>query len=225
MFVAKSLAVLETTLSSVFSSRLPLRPAEHQVEFIRSPIGLFVVREDGANGSKLAQEIVKSFGYWNASTGHYFDLAFLGWGYDGPEPNGGPAYFELDWFMSAVRSLEQASTWRDNGMPQLIFTDFVFDVSTRQGRVDFERSIPLELTEALKKGKYEQIAPLFADILSRLKAGVAEGESPTFKVSDYLGFVQTRRTVWDVLVKRLGEIAEWGDRMRPLAVQDLRAKK
>lgn len=225
MFLANSLAEVEERLSSVFSARLPLRRNELGVDIVRSPIGLFIVRDDGANGSKLAKEIVKSFGYWHESTGHYFDLVFLGWGYDGPSPSGGPAIFNIDGFMSAIRSLEEVTTWRDNGMPQLIFTDFVFDVVKRTGRVDFERSIPLELTEALKAGKYEQIAPLFADVLSRVRVGVAEGQSPTFKVSDYLGFVQTRRTVWDILIKRLGEIAQWANRVLPLAVQDLRAKQ
>jgi hypothetical protein len=137
MFIADSLTEIESKLSYVFSNRLPLRPDEHQVDIVRSAIGLFVVRDDGANGSTLAREIVSSFGYWDVSTGHYFDLVFLGWGYDGPAPNGGPAHFSLDGFMTAVRSLEEATTWRDNGMPQLIFTDFVFDVSSRQGRVDF----------------------------------------------------------------------------------------
>lgn len=81
MFAIERLADVPQMLSLVYQHRLQadkLPPGDHT---LRGPVGLFLVREDGAGGSKLAQEIVRSFGYWDVRSQHFFDGVFLGWGF------------------------------------------------------------------------------------------------------------------------------------------------
>jgi hypothetical protein len=69
------------------------------------PVGLFIVRKDGAAGSKLAEEVVGSFGYWNFRSGFAFDGVFLGWAFDGVP------VFRHEMFVRCLDDLELALDW------------------------------------------------------------------------------------------------------------------
>ncbi|WP_367847776.1 hypothetical protein [Rhodoferax sp. WC2427] len=218
MFAVENLALLEKHLSDVYAARI--QPVEGTAaNLVRGAIGLFFVRDDGANGAKLAKEVVSSFRYWNTRTGHYFDGVFLGWGYDQ-----GPAYLD-EAFGTCVRELEQLLDWRYEGVAQLILADFVFRPSERQGHLDFSTCVALDLSKLLEEKKYAQLAPLIEEIVQPLRHATEGGtQSPTWQVSDYIAMLRTRKFVWQEIIKKVGSILGWADDMANFAVRDLRRR-
>lgn len=218
MFAVESLRDAARLLAHVYQTRLlttlggDAKPAS-----VRGAVGLFLVRDDGANGSKLANEVVSSFGYWDARTGKQFDGVFLGWGYDGE-----PAFLEQA-FVRCVRDLEEELEWHYHGGAQLLLVDFVHDPRTGLGAFDFTSCVPVDLTRLLQEKKYAQLAPVIEEILRPLADWRPdEGPSPTWRVSDYIAAVRTRRFVWQQLVKKLGALLGWADELANFAVRDLR---
>ena len=78
MFAISHLALVPNELARVYAGRIESPPGETSSDSIRGQVGLFLVRDDGANGTKLANEVVSSFGYWDGRTGQHFDCIFLG---------------------------------------------------------------------------------------------------------------------------------------------------
>jgi len=219
MFVVDHLALVPQLLAGVYAERIGSPPAGTRAESIRGAVGLFFVRDDGANGTKLAKEIVSSFQYWHARTGHHFDGIFLGWGYDA-----GPAYLN-DAFLRCVRELEELLDWKYEGGAQLLLVDFVYDPNDRQGHLDFSRAVPINLSKLLDEKKYPQLAPLIEEIVRPLtNTAEYDGKSPAWRVSDYIGVLRTRRFVWQELIKKLGALMGWADDVANFAVRDLRRK-
>ena len=219
MFVVDHLMLIPQLLSGVYAERIESPPAGTRSESIRGAVGLFLVRDDGANGTKFATEIVSSFQYWHGRTGHHFDGIFLGWGYDA-----GPAYLN-DAFLTCVRELEEVLDWKYKGGAQLLLVDFVYEPNDRQGHLDFSRAIPLDLSKLLDEKKYLQLAPLIEEIVRPLSSTpLNDGRSPTWLVSDYIGVLRTRRFVWQELIKKLGSLMGWADDVANFAVRDLRRK-
>ena len=237
MFVANCLGDAIEHLSYVYARRLglpvkmgPLQglppmttpPLElvRDAVVIRGAVGLFLVRDDGANGSKLANEVVSSFRYWDARTSSHFDGLFLGWGFDGA-----PSY-NNDGFHVCVSELEKELDWHYGGGAELFLVDFVFNPSDSQGRLDFSCAVPLNITKLLDERKYNQLAPLIEEILRPLSnSRKSDSESPTWKTSDYLGAIRTRRFVWQELVKKVGLLLGWVDDVSNFATRDLRRIK
>ena len=120
MFAIESLEFASQLLSNVYAERMeaPLEGAESVA--VRGSVGLFLVRDDGANGAKLAKEVVSSFQYWNTRTGHHFDGIFLGWGYDGV-----PVYMDGA-FARCVQQLERDLDWHYEGgsIPEKVRSTF-----------------------------------------------------------------------------------------------------
>jgi hypothetical protein len=218
MFVADSVARVSQELGRVYGDRIEQpAAATTQSPLVRGAVGLFLVRDDGANGTKLAQEVVSSFKYWHARTGHHFDGIFLGWGYYGV-----PAYDEGS-FLRCVQELESELDWRYEGRAQLLLVDFVYDAAEQRGELDFSSTVPLDLSQLLDEKKYAQLAPLIEEIVRPLRdAPGDDGQSPTWRVSDYIALVRTRRFVWQELIKRMGVLLGWADDVANFAVRDLR---
>src|SRR5688572_3007481 len=99
MFCISSMRSVSDELSAVYAQRIG-RGSVPEAAIVTGPVGLFLVRDDGANATKLAHEIVASYGYWHERTGHFFDAVFLGWGFDGV-----PA-FDAQGFHACVSELE-----------------------------------------------------------------------------------------------------------------------
>jgi hypothetical protein len=219
MFVVDSVAFVSRLLSSVYAERIEPPAAGVQPVLVRGSVGLFLVRDDGANGTKLAKEVVSSFQYWNARTAHHFDGIFLGWGYDGV-----PAYVDGD-FHRCVQELEEQLDWRYEGGSQLLLVDFVYDPSERLGHLDFSSTVPLDLSKLLDEKKYAQLAPLIEEVVRPLRdTPDDDGQSPTWWVSDYIAVLRTRKFVWQELLKRVGALLGWADDVANFAVRDLRRK-
>lgn len=219
MFAVENLAFAEQLLSNVYSERLKLEDDAETSTSVRGAVGLFLIRDDGANGSKLAKEVVASFRYWDTRTGHHFDGIFLGWGFD-EQPaflNGG--------FLTCVGNLEDALEWHYDGGAHLFLADFLYSPAERRGTLDFSSCVHLELTKLLDEKKYAQLSPLIEEIVRPLRTPSKEqASSPTWRVSDYIAVLRTRKFVWQELIKRIGPLLGWADDVANFAVRDLRRK-
>ena len=219
MFAVESLGSVAQLLSNVYSERIEPAAEAEQLGVVRGAIGLFLIRDDGSNGSKLAKEVVSSFGYWNARTGHFFDGIFLGWGYDQQ-----PAYLDSGFF-SCIHELENLLDWRYEGGAQLILGDFVYSPAERQGHLDFSSCVSLDLSKLLEEKKYAQLAPLVEEIVRPLRNhSNGQAPSPTWRVSDYIAVLRTRKFVWQELIKKVGSLLGWADDVANFAVRDLRRR-
>lgn len=217
MFMIESLEDLTRRLGSVYADRLQSGKLP-SAGSVRGPVGLFLVRPDGAAGSKLAEEVVRSFGYWDQRTGHHFDGVFLGWGFDADAPTFGETQFA-----ACVDALERTLTWRHSEGADLLLTDFVYDLGTRAGHLDFERVIPLDLSRLLDEKKLAQLSPLIGELIAPVRGRrESEAEISVWELSDYVGLLRTRRLLWQALVKKMGVLLGWADAVAPYAVRDLR---
>lgn len=216
MFGIWSVKAINELLSSVYSERLSGAVVPEGKE-VRGPIGLFLVREDGAGGSKLAREVVGSFEYWHARTGHFFDAIFLGWGFDGV-----PAFHAYS-FNGCVSELEQDLNWSYRGGADLLLTDFVYTPANRSGSLDFSKTVAINITELLDDRKIRQLGPLMEELTapSRLLRE-SQPEVSVMEVSDYIALLRTRRFFWKALLKKVGPLLGWADEVMPYAVRDLR---
>lgn len=214
MLVTSSLVDASQQLNQLFLERLfnnKVQAEKNQI--IHAPVGLFLVREDGANGSKLAKEIVQSFAYWHATTAHYFDALFLGWGYaDKP-------VYENDAYVNCVKELEALLNWHDGGGSHLIVTNYVYDLNTHSGFFDFSQAIPLNITQVLKNNQWQQLSELMIQgLLTPIKQNSA---GDTWEISDYLALLNLRRIFWQALVKKLGHLLGLVD-VQQYALRNLR---
>lgn len=216
MFMIESLEDAPNLLSNVYSERIR-NPKDSFGTKVRGPVGLFFVPEDGANGSKLAQEVVGSYEYWDIRSAHHFDGIFLGWGYDA-----GPAYSSIA-FSNCVTELEDWTTWQYKGGAHLILVDFLYDPISKKGELDFSNAIPLDLTDLLTKKKWKQLGELIEEIVRPIRSGKNQGkELSANDISDYLGFLRTRRIAWEAIVEKIGGLLGWVDDVASYAVRDLR---
>ena len=219
MFAIENLAIAEQLLSHVYSARINQETDAEPITSVRGAAGIFLVRDDGANGGKLAKEVVSSFRYWDARTGHHFDGVFLGWGFDEY-----PAYLN-DGFLTSVANLEKALDWHYDGGAHLFLADFVYSPAERHGALDFSSSVHLDLSKLLEEKKYAQLSPLIEEIVRPLRASPRDdSSSPTWRVSDYIAVLRTRKFMWQELIKRVGALLGWADDVSNFAVRDLRRK-
>ncbi len=214
MFAIESIDSAEQILASIYRDRIDGNETSEKGDVFRGPVGLFLVRDDGANGSKLAKEVMSSFEYWNSRTAHYFDGIFLGWGYDAA-----PAYLE-DSYIACISDLEGRLNWRENGGSHLIIADYVFDIQKGSGTFDFSKAIPLDITKLLLKNEWTQLSEL---IISGLLAPVKEDQGgETWEISDYIAALKLRDIFWKELAKKLGLLLGVVDVVKDYAVRDLR---
>lgn len=219
MFAIDSVTSVSEKLSSVYANRIERPATGMQPVLVRGAVGLFLVRDDGANGTKLAKEVVSSFQYWSYRTGYHFDGIFLGWGYDQ-----GPVYMDYA-FLRCVQELEEQLDWSYEGGSQLLLVDFVYDPRERLGHLDFSSTVPLDLSKLLDEKKYAQLAPLIEEIVRPLRdTPNDDGQSPIYRVSDYIAVLRTRKFVWQELIKKFGTLLGWADDVANFAVRDLRRK-
>jgi len=217
MFMIQSLADVPARLSLVYGARLRSDIFTDEAPVLRGPVGLFLVRDDGAAGSKLAQEVVRSFGYWDSRTAHFFDGVFLGWGYDGITD------FNKQAFLGCINDLERDLDWKYRGGADLLLTDFVYDVRAHQGELDFSRVIPLDITELMEEKKLSQLSKLIEELVAPVRQDrLLVPETSVWEISDYIAALRTRKFFWEQLIKRIGDILGWVDQVAPYAVRDLR---
>jgi hypothetical protein len=219
MFLQPSLARVEGDLSGVYRERIKkdsVTVAPAAQETVRGPIGLFLVREDGGTGSKLASEVIKSFGYWHTRTEHFFDGVFLGWGWDGVP------VFDTGAFLQCVKDLERRLNWQYKGGADLLLTDFVYDVAAEKGELEFSKTIALNISGLLDQKKLAQLSPLIEDLTAPFKDPAASGMADIMDLAEYLTLLRTREFFWKYLVERIGFLLGWADQIGPYRPRDLR---
>ena len=215
MFALENISTAEQILASIYQSRIGEKDFESK-DVIRCPVGLFLIRDDGANGSKLVTEVMHSFKFWDHRTAHYFDGVFLGWGYDGA-----PEYLE-ECYMECVSDLENRLNWRDNGGSHVIITDYVFNIQKTSGFFDFSKAIPLDITKLLLKNEWTQLSELIiAGLLSPIKD---KDGGETWDISNYIATLKLRDAFWKELVKKAGLLLGVIDVTKDYAVRDLRKR-
>jgi hypothetical protein len=220
MFGIESLSAVPSELSKVYRMRLQSAVLPKGRKQLRGPIGLFLVREDGAGGSKLAKEIVGSFGYWDARTAHYFDGVFLGWGYDQQ-----PVFIGDAAFNRCVDDLEAKLKWKYEGGAHLILTDFVYNVKSRIGSLDFSRTVPLNITALMEEKKLSQLSNLIEELREPFVNQTKIGDNSILQASDYLAILRARKQFWKYLLHKFGLVLGIIDSVAPYAARDLRKNK
>lgn len=213
MFAISTIGDAERELARVYGERFG-----NARQVVRGPTGLFLVRDDGAKGSRLAKEIVGSFEYWDGRTAMSFDGIFLGWGVDG----GAPVPLGPDEFLATVMDLESRTTWRMTGTAALILVDYEYDPAKQRGHFDFSSATPLDLTEIINDSrKFDQLSDLIEEIVRPRKDGAAL-TSDTIAVR--LQFAETRRAFWKRFVQKVGMLLGILDVAVTYAPRDLRKK-
>jgi hypothetical protein len=224
MFAIERLAAVPKKLSAVYTERLQTGALPPGHAILRGPVGLFLVREDGANGSKLAEEVAGSYRYWDARSSHFFDGVFLGWGFDGDQndPNARGAFCSPG-FERCVADLESELDWHSRGGAHLFLTDFVYDAASAQGHLDFSRTISLDISALLEKKNFPQLSFLVEELIAPVR-DTRGGQATTsvWEISDYILLLRTREFWWRELVKKIGTVLGWADTVAPYAVRDLR---
>jgi hypothetical protein len=85
--------------------------------------------------------------------------------------------------------------------------------------------VPLDLSKLLNEKKYTQLAPLIEQIVRPLRdVSDDDGRSPTWRASDYIAVLRTRRYVWQQFIRKAGALLGWADDLANFAVRDLRRK-
>ena len=187
MFAIERLADVPFQLSMVYNQRLGGKLSPEGLNHIRGPVGLFLVRKDGAAGSKLAEEVVGSFQYWHARTAHYFDGVFLGWGYDQ-----GVVYMGDKAFAQCVEDLEAEIAWKYEGGSHLILTDFVYSIGAKSGLLDFSRTIALNISALMEEKKLRQLSHLIEELRKPFREQANDGDASVLLASDYLALLRAR---------------------------------
>jgi hypothetical protein len=219
MFGIQNLAAVPKELGEVYAGRLQAGNLPHAYATLRGPVGLFLVREDGANGSKLAEEVVGSYKYWHLRSKHFFDGVFLGWGFDG----GDRGSFMPEAFEKCVADLESELNWKYRGGTHLLLTDYVYDVADGKGYLDFSRTMPLDISALLEKKNVGQLSYLIEELIAPIRdARGVQAETSVWEISDYIALLRTRTFWWQELVKKIGAVLGWVDAVAPYAVRDLR---
>lgn len=219
MFAIEKLDDVREVLGRVYFERVLSGVYPASQKFLRGPIGLFLIKDDGSAGSKLAEEVVKSYMYWDGRSGSAFDAIFLGWGYDGI-----PAYLGADAYLRCVNDVEGALHWQYHGGSHLFIVDFVYR-GDFIGEIDFSKVISLNITELQKKQQLDQLGQLMEDIILPSKNLERElCDYPVDYLSDYVGLLRARKFFWTKFVQRLGFILGLADEVMPYAVHDLRRK-
>jgi len=214
MFALESLNHAEQILSNIFRDRLFDSENQDNNTILRGPVGLFLIREDGASGSKLADEIMKSYRYWDKKTSHYFDGVFLGWGYEGM-----PVFLENQ-YIQCIEEFEDRLTWKDNGGAHVIITDFLYYINDQAGYFDFSKAIPLDITKLLKSNDWDHLNDLIIQgLLTPARDMDAAG---TWEISDYKAILKLRQQFWKKFVQKAGLLLSTFDSVKDYAVRDLR---
>ncbi len=224
MFAIEKLADVSDQLSTVYTRRLQTGTLPPGHATLRGPVGLFLVRKDGANGSKLAEEVAGSYRYWDARSRHFFDGVFLGWGFDGdsndPRAHG---VFCAPGFEQCVTNLESELDWHYRGGAHLFLTDFVYDAASAEGYLDFSKTISLDISALLETKNFPQLGSLIEELIAPVRDNRSgKAETSVWEISDYILLLRTREFWWRELVKKIGTVLGWADTVAPYAVRDLR---
>jgi len=134
----------------------------------------------------------------------------------------GPVYMGDSAFSRCVKDLEDNIKWKYKGGAHLILTDFVYNVTSEKGNLDFSRTIALNISGLLHEKKLAQLSNLIEELKEPFREQATDGNASVFQASDYLALLKTREHFWKYLVKKFGLLLGLADKVAPYAVRDLR---
>ena len=209
-------------------NRLVLTPPPKEVATVRFPVGLFFVRGDRAgDGGTVASQIRASLPFWNLDSADSIDFLVAGWN----RGDDGKAEFDVTDFHRYVKEVESLSRWRYSGESDLLLLNFEFSVShviwdaprIPGGKFSFREVMVLPIEDLLRTKKIGSIDGLIAELtrICEARSTSAEG-SPIWDVSDRIGYLRGKRSVWDALKKMfLKDFATVYDEVKPYVVCNL----
>jgi hypothetical protein len=224
MWATFDLVDAEHQLKHAISNRLYQHPVADTVDTLRFPVAFFFVRGDrGGEGAKLAEQVVKSYGYWNDDAGKYLDVVFPGWGKDGET-----IVFDRTAFLHCREQLERNCKWRYSGQSDVLLLNYE---SKRGGgatfappRPSFESCIWLPVEDMIKKGRIANLDQLMHDLIVQARACWDDpAQGGVWQISDRIGFYRGLNNLWEKLKNWL-DVSGLYDELRPFAVCDLRQK-
>ncbi len=194
---------------------------------MRLPLAFAWVRGDrGGAGQDLAESVAASFGYWNRQTAQYFDIVFFGWMTDSPNdeaPHHG-MYFDVSAFSDVQAEVESLTKWRYSGETDFLLLDWEHDLDNRTGDFAFDRTVPLQIEELIRRGKVGSLDSFVQGLVNQAKDVWPPGaDSPTWDIGSRMALSAGRRMLWEWVSKAfLRDLGKIYDGMKPFAICDLR---
>jgi hypothetical protein len=213
-------------LDTAISKRLAQNPIAIDVESVCFPVGLVFIRGDRKGpGEQLAQQVVGSYGYWNADSGEYIDLVFFGWGKDGDAP---PIYDDKA-FLHCKDQIERITKWRYTGETDVLLLNYKSPLARgylreEGGHFSFDKVIWLPVERMIDSKRILSLDGLVQELINHAKDLRKEkGDADVWDISDRIGYQRARRALWKSFLKFvLRDFDEVWHELRPFAVCDLR---
>ena len=224
MWATFDLEDVSRQLEGAIGDRLFHHPVADVVEALRFPVGFFFVRGDrGGEGSGLAEQVVKSYGYWNDDAGKYLDMVFPGWGKDGEV-----IVFDRAAFLGCREQLEAICRWQYSGQTDVLLLNYesrrTEDGTFAPPGPSFESCIWLPVEDMIRDGRIANLDQLMHELIVHARACWDDpAQGGVWQISDRIGFYRGRKKLWEKLKDWL-DLAGVYNELRPFAVCDLRPK-
>jgi len=226
MFGTHDLHDAESQVGSAIFKRLAHHPLASAVETLRFPVGFFFIRGDrAADGGRLAEEVVKSYGYWNDDAGRYLDMVFPGWG---KESGSEKLEFDRSAFIHCRQQLEGISKWRYSGQTDVLLLNYEAK-RTKDGMLtgpapSFGTCISLPVEEMIRKELVANLDQFMHELTVHARSCWDDPEQGgVWQISDRIGYFRGRDKLSEKLEGWL-DVTGLYHELRPFAVCDLRPK-
>lgn len=207
-------------LNDAIWQRLYEEPVGQEVERIRFPMAFLFIRGDRAGaGRDLADQVVASYGYWNADSSRYFDIIFPGWGERGDE-----IVFDMHAFLHFCKEVEGISKWRYSGETDLLVANYDYLLEQNGGDFAFDRAIYLPVERMVRDERIANLDSLMHELVQEAKRiWPRAGEDVVWKITGRMALHRGRTAVWEWIKSRLlKDAGRIYDQFQPFVVADLR---
>jgi hypothetical protein len=211
---------LRRRMLKLIRSRVQRTTPPANAQKVRFPIGIFFARSRGTGeASDIREEMVSSFEYWSKDSGENFDMFFPGWYFQKETLR-----FNLGRFIEYREEIERKSKWRYSGETDLLILNCDYNLQTREARLGFDEVIILQVEAMIRDKRIGSLPALLSVIHNAAKASGERGaNSVVWEMSDRIGFLRGRQSLWDALKKFiLKDFSQVYDNVRPFGVFDLR---
>jgi hypothetical protein len=219
-WVFDSLDKARYQLNDAIWQRVLEDPPGQGVERVRFPMAFLFIRGDRAGaGRDLADQVVSSFGYWNADSGRYFDVIFPGWGNLGDE-----IVFDQEAFLAFRGEIEEISKWRYSGQTDLLLAHYDYFLERERGDFAFDQSIYLPVEQMVRDGRIANLDALMAELVEEAKKTWPHaGKDVVWQIAGRMALHRGGTATWEWIKSRLlKDAGKIYDQVQPFVVADLR---
>ena len=209
-------------IAIAISRRVAEHPIASAVEVLRFPVGILFIRGDrGGEAAGLAEQVVKSYGYWNDDAGKYLDIAIPGWGKDGDS-----VVFDRKAFLHCRKQMEAICQWRYSGETDLLLLNYeskmLGDGHFSTAASSFESCIWLPVEEMIRTKRVANLDQLMHELIVHAKACWSDqDQGGVWQISDRVAFYRGQKQIWEKLKGWL-DVAGLYKELRPFVICDLR---